>query len=217
VTTADRAQRPIVGHPIPLQIDFMDIGLIENEDLIKINEVADQFGREVALEGPAPESTLEQHEVPLTYKVTDGTVIVRQLPKLAALYQSQIPAFIRDYIGLEIIPSRFERSAMTLNLLEGRGKRYETHLDSNSVTGLLYVTTLSSAEGGALRLHYPDREPLDIQPRAGVFLLYDARWVPHEVLELQTDCRRLSIPMNYFLPSDIETRPAHLDSYIFGE
>ena len=40
---------------------------------------------------------------------------------------------------------------------------------------------------------------------------------PHEVMPLLRDVVRLSLPMNYFLKTDIETRPEHLDDYIFGE
>jgi hypothetical protein len=213
----DRARRPIVGHPVPLQIDLLHLGLIEESDLVRINEVADRYGRKVALQGEQPASTLERADAPLQYRVTDGSTIAQQLPNVMHLYQVTIPNLISEFIGLNIIPSRFEKSAITLNLLEGRGSRYEVHVDSNSVTGLLFATSHSSAEGGALRLHYPERPAYDVQPKAGLFLLYDARWVPHEVLELRTATKRLSLPMNYFLATDIETRPEHLDSYIFGE
>jgi hypothetical protein len=91
------------------------------------------------------------------------------------------------------------------------------HVDSNSVTGLLFAHSLSPDDGGALRLYYPDAPALDILPEEGLFLLYDARWVPHEVIPLKRETQRLSLPMNYFLPTDIEVRPDHLDSYVFGQ
>jgi hypothetical protein len=132
------------------------------------------------------------------------------------LYRELIPTFVRSYIGLEVSPSRFERSSITLNLLRGQGSRYERHVDTNSITGLLFANSLTQDDGGALRLYYPDSPPVNVYPKEGTLLLFDARWVPHEVMPLLRNAMRLSIPMNYFLSTDIEVRPEYLDDYIFG-
>jgi hypothetical protein len=170
----------------------------------------------VRFDSERPESTMESPDVPLTYRVVDGEVIAELLPQVVELYERTIPELALSMSGIGLVPSRFPRSSVTLNLLEGLGARYELHVDSNSITGLLFASTLADLDGGALRLHYPGSDPIDVVPREGMLLLYDARWVPHEVLPLQRDVQRLSLPMNYFLPTDIEQRPAHLDSYIFG-
>lgn len=210
------ARRPILGHPIPITVDLLELGLIAEGVLVEALAVAQAHGSQVTLEGTQPSSTLEQSDIPLQYSITDGSEIATRLPLIMTLYRQAIPSFIADYIGLDIVPSRFEKSSITLNLLEGSGSRYEKHVDSNSITGLLFASSLTPEDGGALRLYYPGRAPLDVLPRAGTFLLYDARWVPHEVMPLCRNTSRLSLPMNYFLPTDIEERPAHLDDYIFG-
>jgi hypothetical protein len=211
------ARRPIVGHPIPVAIDLVGAGLVTQHDLDRALAVAETRARRVSLDGTQPDSTMERPEVALEYFIADGTVIAAELPAIMNMYRELIPAFMQTYIGLEMVPSRFERSAITLNLLRGQGCRYEKHVDSNSVTGLLFASTLTPEDGGALRLYYPGAEPMDIYPSRGTFLLYDARWVPHEVMPLLRDVVRLSLPMNYFLKTDIEVRPEHLDDYIFGE
>lgn len=211
------AHRPILGHPIPVAVDLVDVGLVSEADLDRALSVAETHAHRVSLDGTQPSSTMENPDVALEYFVADGLVVAAQLPVIMTMYRELIPAFTQTYIGLEIVPSRFERSSITLNLLRGEGCRYEKHVDSNSVTGLLFASTLTPEDGGALRLHYPGAEPLDIYPSRGTFLLYDARWVPHEVMPLLRDTVRLSMPMNYFLKTDIEVRQEHLDDYIFGD
>jgi len=159
---------------------------------------------------------METPDSPLTYRIASGDAITEEIPRIYRLYAEELPELVKAYTGISIVPSKFRRSAITLNLLS-QGERYEMHVDSNSVTGLLYANSLSKADGGALRLYYPGSEgPFDIQPVAGDFLLYDARWVPHEVSTVLTSEGRLSLPMNYFLDTDIESRPEHLDRYLFG-
>ena len=211
------ANRPILGHPIPVSVDLVAVGLVTEDDIDQALAVAETHARRVSLEGPQPSSTMERPDVALEYFVADGTVIAAELPNIMTMYRELIPAFTQSYIGLEIVPSKFERSSIMFNLLRGQGCRYEKHVDSNSVTGLLFASTLTPEDGGALRLHYPGAEPMDIYPSRGTFLLYDARWVPHEVMPLLRDVVRLSMPMNYFLKTDIETRQEHLDDYNFGE
>jgi 2OG-Fe(II) oxygenase superfamily len=210
------APRPIVGHPIPLAINLLDAGLLTDSDLSDARRVADRYAQEVVLNGAPPDSTLECHIEPLAYRIADGNVVSEHLPRLRELYEAVLPALVRTYAGLEIVPSQFPASGITLNVVEGTGGRYELHVDSNSVTGLLFACDFELGDGGELRLYYPDRQPLDILPKAGLFLLYDARFVPHEVLPLARDKFRLSLPMNYFLPTDVEQRPDRLDEYIFG-
>lgn len=210
------AFRPIVGHPAPVRINLLELGVLSVQDLSQIMETAQQFCKMVTLDSLTPDSTLENPAQSLTYSIASGELISNELPQVFELYTDILPKLVKSYIGLSIVPSKYTRTAITLNLL-GKGERYELHVDSNSVTGLLYVNSLTQEEGGTLRLHYPDREPLDIQPVAGDFLLYDARWVPHEVLPVRSSAGRLSLPMNYFLETDIELRPDRLDDYLFGD
>lgn len=210
------ALRPIVGHPSPLKINLVDLGILSPQDLTHIMKTAQKFCKRVTLDSPTPDSTLESPDDSLTYSIASGELISKKLPEVYRLYEETLPELVRSHVGLSIVPSKYPRTAVTLNLLS-EGERYELHVDSNSVTGLLYINTLLENEGGALRLYYPGRKPLDIQPVAGDFLLYDARWVPHEVLSVRAKIGRLSLPMNYFLETDIELRPDLLDNYLFGD
>lgn len=211
------AARAIIGHPVPFRLDLSALGAVTPTQLNALCHVARSSSHAVHFDNPRPRSTLEVVESGSHYLVTDGDSVAEELPWLYRLYTHYIPDLVHRSAGVELQPSRFRRSAITLNLIRGTGSRYERHVDSNSVTGLLFASTLSPSEGGALRMQYPDRATLDITPTAGELLVFDARWVPHEVTPLRTDIERISVPMNYFLPTDIETRPEFLDAYIFGD
>ena len=90
MTSLNIAQRPIVGHPIPVEIDLLKLGMIEISDLEMIRETAASFGRIVTLDGTPPTSTLETTQDPLHYSVTNGSIISRQLPRIARLYETLI-------------------------------------------------------------------------------------------------------------------------------
>ena len=110
------------------------------------------------------------------------------------------------------------RAATNINATP-RNARYEWHVDSNPLTGLLFATTHDPGEGGQL-LFKPDpvARPneswsLHVSPRAGTLLIFDAREAAHVVTRLNADIR-LSVPMNYYHRGKQE-RPEDLDGYLY--
>jgi 2OG-Fe(II) oxygenase superfamily len=73
---------------------------------------------------------------------------------------------------------------VTLNAQVPDGSRYERHVDSNAVEGLLYVTTHTPGEGGELvvandssasDVALVDANCSTLHPQAGTLVLFDAR------------------------------------------
>ncbi len=203
------------GYPHPYKFNLLELGLVGLDQIDALLEVNEKQSQIVVLDGEQPESTLERPDDPLSYGVVDGEVIGAELPWLEELYRSAIPKLAKNELGIELVPSRFRRSGITLNTILGKGNRYELHVDENPVTGLLFATTNTPQDGGALALYHPTELGILITPIAGDLLLFDGRWSPHEVLPLRSENRRVSVPMNYFRPGDVEERARHIDEYIF--
>jgi hypothetical protein len=63
------ARRPILGHPVPVSIDLIAVGLVTLADLNEARRVAQARARPVVLDGVQPTSTLEWPEVALKYSI----------------------------------------------------------------------------------------------------------------------------------------------------
>lgn len=150
--------------------------------------------------------------------VVTGDVIADALPWLDALYRG---AFLEmaNALGVGAFePCTDLRAATNINATP-RGARYEWHVDSNPLTGLLFATSHPPAEGGQL-IFRPDPQTrpdeaweLQVRPRAGNLLLFDAREAAHVVTRLDTDLR-LTVPMNYYFQG-AQHRPEDLDGYLY--
>ena len=53
-------------------------------------------------------------------------------------------------MGQSVLTSDKTINGVNINVLQGIGSRYESHLDTNPLTGLLFATTHASEEGGQL-------------------------------------------------------------------
>lgn len=154
-------------------------------------------------------------EIPVT--VANGEVIRREIGWLYDLYEKPLCDIASKAFGRELFPAADEKSAININVIAGAGARYEWHVDSNPVTGLLFANTLPPDCGGELLFRQQNQECL-VRPRKGVFLLFDAREIEHTVVSLKTQCTRISVPMNYYFspnPAD-QHRPKDLDDYLYG-
>ncbi|ARU86759.1 2OG-Fe(II) oxygenase [Pseudomonas sp. M30-35] len=94
------------------------------------------------------------------------------------------------YLGLEDYESHFA--------LYPPGAFYKKHVDRfrdddrRAVSVVLYLNQQWQAEqGGELRLHLPDGQVCDVQPQAGVLVIFLSAGMPHEVLPAQRE--RLSL------------------------
>lgn len=94
------------------------------------------------------------------------------------------------YLGLEDYESHFA--------LYPPGAFYKKHVDRfrdddrRAVSVVLYLNQQWQAgQGGELRLHLPDGQVCDVQPQAGVLVIFLSADMPHEVLPAQRE--RLSL------------------------
>ncbi len=119
-----------------------------------------------------------------------------------------------------------ERFAIALNIQSG-ADRYECHVDTNPIEGLLYVTTHREGEGGELvvsnlgevhSIEVVDRDASVVEPKAGHLLFFDGRYHSHYVRPLaDPTALRVVVAMNYYVPSCAELkRPLDLNRHLTG-
>jgi hypothetical protein len=155
--------------------------------------------------------------VNLPYKLVTGDVISDELPWLDELYRTEFTAMASTVAGVPMVPSSSVVNGVNINVLVGRGARYENHLDSNPLTGVLFVTAHDSTVGGQLVFEPRDGDRVVVDPTPGVLALFDAREIPHSVTPLLADHgMRVSIPMNFFRADEGEVRPEGLDDYLYA-
>lgn len=157
-----------------------------------------------------------------------GRVIRRELPWLYTLYEHEFRALGSLCVSEPVTTAQDDRYGVNLNVQMGNEMRYECHVDSNPLEGLLYVTDHSDGRGGELvvgnnpcahSVEDVDADCTLIIPTEGRLLFFDARRHPHYVRPLRdANAVRIVVAMNYYLPSWPESRrPADLNRHLFGE
>jgi hypothetical protein len=128
--------------------------------------------------------------------------------------------------GEPVAAARDARYGVVLNVQHGTKMRWECHIDSNPLTGVLSCT--DHAEGGELVVgHDPaatdifavERDCSVISPHAGHLMFFDARRHPHYARPLvaESDTRVIAV-MNFYTESCPEsTRPAELNRHLYGD
>lgn len=156
-----------------------------------------------------------------------GTTVRDSLPWLYSLYKG----LFRDLGQLGLIEplstANNDLYGASLNVQRGTEMRYEAHVDSNPLEGLLYVTDLPKGCGGELVVaNNPKANSIEeieadcsvIYPVTGNLVYFDARRFPHYVRPL-TDPNgvRIVVAMNFYVPSCPESaRPPDLTPHLGG-
>lgn len=184
--------------------------------------VARQHGRSRPLTGRASTSRgalFGDHDVH-TVMLSDGSVVAHHLPWLMKLYADSFLGLANELVapptGCRYRASTDPVSAVNLNLL-APGERYEWHVDSNPLTGLLFCPTGDDASELVFCASpgCPGRSAERVvTARWGHLLLFDAREVPHCVRNVTTD--RVTVPMNFYADTHEPERPPGLDAYLYG-
>jgi hypothetical protein len=145
------------------------------------------------------------------------------------LYESYRSVFLelaREAWAEPVMAASDERYGVVLNVQRGTAERFECHIDSNPLTGLLFCT--NHAAGGELVFaHNPDaasvgaveRDCSVIRPQAGHLIFFDARRHPHYARPLITESdMRVVAVMNFYTESCPEsTRPRELNRHLYGD
>ena len=106
--------------------------------------------------------------------------------------------------------------------------RFECHVDSNPLTGLLFCTDHLAGQGGELVFaHDPtaadvaavEKDCSVIRPHAGHLIFFDGRQHPHYARPLAAGPEmRVVAVMNFYTQSCPEsTRPLELNRHLYGQ
>jgi len=192
----------------------------------KIADCTQRHGEAQFLDGRSATSRQRQLGVlpgaVVSVNVVTGKVVATELGWLCDLYRDNVHR-LANSLGLgEFVTSPDERSAVNLNVIP-RGSQYEWHVDTNPLTGLLFVTSHPSGDGGEL-VFRPDPVACPgedwefvVTPRAGDLLLFDGRRAAHTVYPVRGTRDRITVPMNFYLAGSGLSRPDDLDAYLYGE
>jgi hypothetical protein len=154
--------------------------------------------------------------------------VMQHLPWLYQLYQGH---FLRLAAGTReerVHTAIDQRYSVVLNVQRGTAMRFECHVDSNPLTGLLFCTDHPAGSGGELTFgHDPaaadivavERDCSVIRPRAGHLIIFDGRRHPHYSRPLSSDSAlRVAAVMNFYTESCPEsTRPRALNRHLYGD
>lgn len=178
-----------------------------------------------------PTSTTSRESDPylrLPTLTVGGEDVRRLLPWLASLYEGAFCELAQGCARLPVRTAHDPRYGAVINVKRGTRMRYECHVDSNPLEGLLYVTTHPPSSGGELvvsnRGDVPSCEAVDadcsiIHPVAGHLVFFDASAHSHYVRPLiDAGDTRVVVAMNFYTPALPEdSRPADLNRHLFGE
>lgn len=177
-----------------------------------------------------PRTPVLSREAPRVPYITRGRVHADQVhDRLPFLYQHYRGAFLElagEVSDEKVTTARDDRYGVVLNVQRGTGMRFECHVDSNPLTGLLFCT--DHVNGGELVFAHDaeaastedvERDCSVVRPSAGHLIFFDARRYPHYVRPLTraSDMRVVAV-MNYYTESCPEsTRPPELNRHLYGD
>jgi 2OG-Fe(II) oxygenase superfamily len=148
------------------------------------------------------------------------------LPWLFKAYRNELLELAREVSTEPVSAAQDDRYGVVLNVQRGAGMRFECHVDSNPLTGLLFCTDHQA--GGELVIANDteaagvaeiDRNCSVIRPHAGHLIFFDARRYPHYARVLTADSEtRVVAVMNFYTESCPEsTRPRELNRHLYGD
>lgn len=194
----------------------------------QIKTIIQEYARKTALDANssiAREGTGNTPE--LTVFVIDGKTVMEKLPWLYDLYRDVFRGLAEKSFGEPVHAAQNPLHSVTIFVQRGSQSRFLSHVDSNPIAGLLYVTTHEEGSGGELvisnseessgeKIVGPDqieRDSTKILPRRGKLIFFDGRRNPHFVKPLKSDNEeRIVIAMNYYTDNcPEEQRPSDVD------
>lgn len=150
-----------------------------------------------------------------------------RLPWLHKEYRDTFLGLARQAArGESVVPALDDRYGVVLNVQRGPSMRFECHVDSNPLTGLLFLT--DNAAGGelvvghnteAVGIEAVEKDCSVIRPHAGHLVFFDGRRHPHYARALKSEeDMRVAAVMNFYTESCPEsTRPEELNRHLYGD
>lgn len=178
-----------------------------------------------------PRTPILSRESPGVQHIPRGRVhadqVRQHLPWLSLLYRGYFLQLARGACAERVVPALDDRYGLVLNVQRGTGMRFECHVDSNPVTGLLFCTDHPAGAGGELVFGHEEaaadvdaveRTCSVVRPHAGHLIFFDGRRHPHYVRPLASESDvRITAVMNFYTESCPEsTRPAELNRHLYG-
>lgn len=177
-----------------------------------------------------PRTPLLSRESPDVQQIPRGRVHADQvrdhLPWLYKAYRNEILELANEVSTEHVSAAHDDRYGLVLNVQRGTKMRFECHVDSNPLTGLLFCT--DHARGGELVVANDtaasgiaeiERNCSVIRPQAGQLIFFDAREHPHyaRLLTEESESRIVAV-MNFYTESCPETsRPIELNQHLYGD
>jgi hypothetical protein len=152
--------------------------------------------------------------------------VQERLPWLYKLYRGEFLELASRTRQEPVDAALDDRYGVVLNVQRGKSMRFECHVDSNPLTGLLFLTNHPAGGGELVVGHNPAAEGVEgveqdcsvIRPHAGHLIFFDGKTHPHyaRVLMSGSDVRVVAV-MNFYTASCPEsTRPPELNCHLFG-
>lgn len=177
-----------------------------------------------------PRTPVLSREAPDVRGISRGRVhadrVRGRLPWLHQAYHGEFLALAGQALAEPVAPARDERYGVVLNVQRGKTMRFECHVDSNPLTGLLFCTD-HRAGGELVFAHDPaaadvaavERNCAVIRPHAGHLIFFDARRHPHYARPLTAPAgTRIVAVMNFYTAACPEsTRPPELNRHLYGD
>ena len=152
--------------------------------------------------------------------------VLRNLPWLVDLYHGTFRDLAEGVWAESVMTAADDRYGVVLNVQRGPSMRFECHVDSNPLSGVLFCSDhrvggelVVAHDPAAADLESIDRDCSVIRPHAGHLLFFDGRDHPHYARTLlsETDVRILAA-MNFYTESFPEsTRPRELNHHLYGD
>jgi hypothetical protein len=177
-----------------------------------------------------PRTPVISRESPDVRQITRGRVHADQvrdhLPWLYKAYRNEILELATEVAKEHVSSAHDDRYGIVLNVQRGAKMRFECHVDSNPLTGLLFCT--DHAAGGELVVAHDtnaeglgeiDRSCSVIRSYAGHLIFFDARQYPHyaRLLTEESETRIVAV-MNFYTESCPESsRPLELNRHLYGD
>jgi hypothetical protein len=154
-----------------------------------------------------------------------ANAVRQRLPWLYRLYRCEFLELAAEAWGEPINAALDDRYGVVLNVQRGQRMRFECHVDSNPVAGVLFFTDHLAGGGELVVGNDPaatgvdelERDCMVIMPEAGRIIFFDGRAHPHYVRPLSSEGEvRVAAVMNYYTESCPEsTRPPELNRHLF--